>query len=86
MSPMTAVSHQVVGLIDIPADAAWSADAIVGECLGLLRRSRDRDRIVIAGRLPGCSPSELTPVAADFSQLRDDLDQLLETFLTNCPE
>jgi hypothetical protein len=75
---MTVVySHHVVGLIDISHDAPSSADAIVRECLGI-RRPQSRERWDFASRL---QPVQLAPVKADFSQLRDDLDQLLETFL-----
>ena len=81
---MPALSHQVVGLIDVPSDA-WSADALVRDCLGIIPRAKERNRF-IAGRLAACSQLERDSVAADFSQLRDDLDQLLEHFLMNCQE
>jgi hypothetical protein len=85
MSPMAAVAHQVVGLIDIPTDVPWSADAIVSECLGIAPGVRDRDRWIIAGRLPARPPFDLARLTADLPQLQDDLDQLLESFLVNCP-
>jgi hypothetical protein len=84
MSPMPALSHQVVGLIDVPSDA-WSADALVRDCLGIVPRAKERDRF-ITGRRGTSAQLERDDVAADFSQLRDDLDQLLEHFLMNCQE
>ncbi len=83
---MTTVSHQVVGLIDVPTDVPWSADAIVSECLGIVPGSKDRERLIIAGRLPVRPSFESARLTADFSQLRNDLDQLLESFLVNCQQ
>jgi hypothetical protein len=81
---MSALSHQVVGLIDVPSDA-WSADALVRDCLGIVPRAKDLDRF-ISRRLAARSAMARDSVPADFSQLRDDLDQLLEHFLMNCQE
>ena len=83
---MTAVSHQVVGLIDIPSDAGWSADAIVRECLGMSPRIRERDQTAFTRRVGASCGFEMDPVDADFSRLRADLDQLLEDFLICCHE
>jgi hypothetical protein len=78
---MTATAHQVVGLIEIPADGPWSADALVKECLGIRPEVLDRERFIIAGRLPANSPFETARLFADVPQLRSDLQDLLEEFL-----
>jgi hypothetical protein len=85
MSSMFGVPHQVVGLVDVPAEGAWSADALVRDYLG--RASRvERERTVIAGRLAAFGGGVGTSLAADLTQLRVDLDQLLENFLLESAE
>ena len=82
---MSSAPRQVVGLIDLPGDVSWSADALVRECLGSIPSTGSHDQVVIAGRLPGRRPYESGLLAADLYQLRTDLDQLLDSFLVHRP-
>jgi hypothetical protein len=87
MSLMPAVSHHVVGVIEVSSDPIWSPDALVRESLGIEPCSTHPPaRMVFAYRVPASSSATAAQVRADFSRLRDDLDQLLESFLTNCQE
>ena len=57
-----------------------------GVLAGIVPSVKDHERLIIAGRLPARPPFELARPTADLSQLQNDLDQLLESFLVDCQQ
>lgn len=81
MYPMPVAVHQVVGLIEVPSDGPWSADALVKQCLGIRSQPWEREGFVIAGRLPVRPPFESARLFADVPTLQTELQELFEEFL-----
>ena len=78
---MTTAAHQVVGLIEVPSDGPWSADALVKQCLGLRTQNWEREAFIIAGRLPVRPPFQSARLFADVPRLHGELQELFEEFL-----
>ena len=78
---MAATANQVVGLIEIPTDGPWSADALVKECLGVCTYVWDHDRVIIAARVAAPNSFESGRLFADVPQLHSDLEDLFNEFV-----
>ena len=80
---MIATTHQVVGVFEV-ADGRSSCDDIVFEILGLRFNLEKQDQDLSSSSTARGKSFHSARLQADRSQLSADLEDLYETYLTEC--